>query len=160
MQVTALLRSFTVVAVLASCSSVAAATLPSYATNEETIKGTIASVSGNHHISVRDDRGFVDEVTLHDGTVINPTGLKLAPGLTVTILGRNAGSSFSANEIDTPYSERSGVTYAYPYLVDGAFGAPYGYGYPGGYPVGPYYYGAPFAASVGVFFGNGFYGHG
>ena len=58
-----------------------------------------------------DERGFVDNVDLHPGTIINPTGLTLAPGMVVSILGYNSGSDFTANEVDTPYSYDSGVPY-------------------------------------------------
>src|ERR1700722_10290898 len=76
---------------------------PSYAGGGETIHGTIVSIHGKYNISVHDARGFVDNVSLHDGTVINPTGLTLAPGEAVTIEGSAAGGTFVANEIDTPY---------------------------------------------------------
>jgi hypothetical protein len=101
----------------------ASAETPSYANpaiaGTDTIRGTIASVNGKYNISVRDERGFIDNVTLHDGTIINPTGLTLAPGQAVTIDGTANGPTLIANEIDTPYSD-----YAYPY-------AGYPYGYPG-----------------------------
>jgi hypothetical protein len=83
--------------------------LPSYArpavvSTDETIHGRIRSVDGAFDISVDDDRGFIDSVQLHQGTIINPTGLTLSPGMSVTILGVNVGAMFEANEIDTPYS--------------------------------------------------------
>jgi hypothetical protein len=155
----------TAIAFGASGALAAAAPLPSYASSDEAIKGTISSVSGKYSIAVRDDRGFIDNVTLHDGTVINPTGLTLAAGQTVTIHGRNVGSSFSANEIDTPYeSHGDGVTYAYGFPDN--YGGPYwpaSYGYGYGYPYAPAYYG-----SIGFYFGgygyggygHGYYGHG
>ena len=85
---------------------VAYAQTPSYAkaSNEETIHGRIASVSRKFALTVRDDRGFIDNVRLHPGTIINPIGLSLAPGMTVTILGNNRGKIFAANEINTPYT--------------------------------------------------------
>jgi hypothetical protein len=99
---------------------------PSYAVQgEERIQGTIRSIDGKYAISVRDRRGFVDNVQLHDGTIINPTGLRLAPGQRVTIFGRADGNVFAANEIDTPY--QTVLVPAYPYY-------PYGY-----YPYGPRY---------------------
>lgn len=104
------------------------AKLPSYASGEEVIRGRIAFIDGKYHLRVRDDRGFVDNVTLHDGTVINPTGLRLSPGQSVTIMGHNGGKSFAANEIDTPYANYGYPAYAYPPY-------PYGY-YP--YPYPPY----------------------
>lgn len=64
----------------------------------------IQSIDGAYRISVLDDNThLVDSVELHQGTIINPTGLKLEPGMHVTVLGYNAGSVFEANEIDTPY---------------------------------------------------------
>jgi hypothetical protein len=102
---------------------------PSYASSDEdTIHGRIVSVDDPFHISVRDGRGFVDHVTLHQGTIINPTGLTLHPGMTVTVLGVNAGATLAANEIDTPYNYAPAYAYAYPaYPV---FYGAYPYGYP------------------------------
>lgn len=90
--------------------------LPSYAIpGDTTIHGTVRTIDDQYHITVRDANGYVDHVTLHDGTIINPRGLKLSPGQTVTILGQPNGGTFAANEIDTPYS-RYGYAYpAYPY---------------------------------------------
>ena len=84
---------------------VAAQNVPSYArpNDEQTIHGRIRSVDGPFNISVADDNGYIDSVQLHQGTIINPTGLTLAAGMSVTIIGYNAGSVFQANEIDTPY---------------------------------------------------------
>lgn len=48
---------------------------------------------------------------LHPGTIISPTGLTLAPGMVVSVLGYNAGSYFAANQIDTPYRYDAGVPY-------------------------------------------------
>jgi hypothetical protein len=114
----------------------AAQPVPSYANpnTDETIHGTIAAVNGPYNISVRDARGFIDNVTLHQGTIINPTGLTLEPGQSVTIVGRNDGSALAANEIDTPYA-------LYP--AYGYYGYPYPYGF------GPSYH-------VGLRFGRGF----
>jgi len=86
--------------------------VPSYAQNGgETIQGTIVSVNGKYNISVNDVRGYVDNVTLHDGTIINPIGLTLAPGEAVTIVGTPSGSTFLADQINTPYRS---YAYAYP----------------------------------------------
>ncbi|MGD0472480.1 MAG: hypothetical protein ABSB70_04615 [Candidatus Velthaea sp.] len=89
--------------------AVLAQDIPSYArsstiSTDETIHGRIRSVDGAFNLSVDDDRGFIDSVQLHPGTIINPTGLTLADGMSVTILGYNAGDTFEANEIDTPYT--------------------------------------------------------
>jgi hypothetical protein len=107
------------------------ATIPSYATQEQTIRGRIASINGQYGMTVRDVNGYLDNVQLHQGTVINPTGLKLVAGMSVTILGYNSGAAFQANEIDTPYTHGGppppyyGVAWSYPAFVFG-----YGYGWP------------------------------
>jgi len=81
---------------------------------EETIHGRIYSINATFNITVTDDNGYMDNVDLHQGTIINPTGLTLAPGMEVTIVGYGNGSAFEAMEIDTPYS------YAGPAPVPGA----------------------------------------
>ena len=123
-----------------------AAALPTYATPsaDQTIRGTIASVVGKYDIRVRDERGYIDHVRLHDGTVITPTGLTLAPGQSVTVVGRTAGSAFAANEIDTPYVaeyQRVASPYLYPGYGYGAFG-PYDVGF------GPAFYGGYYPSQV------------
>jgi hypothetical protein len=135
-------------AAMAFLTPVAAAAqeYPSYAQpapQDEQIHGRIISFDGGYNLQVRDDRGFIDNVELHQGTIINPTGLTLASGMIVSILGYNAGGFFAANEIDTPY------TFYY--------GQPYYAGHPW------YYYGP--SVGLGFFFGNtgwwqgGYYGH-
>jgi hypothetical protein len=84
---------------------------PSYATQDEQIRGRIIAFDGQYSLTVRDDRGFVDNVQLHQGTIINPTGLTLAPGMVVAISGYNGGSFLAANEIDTPYTFYAGNWY-------------------------------------------------
>jgi len=117
---------------------------PSYAQpQDETIHGRIYSINATFNITVTDDNGYMDNVELHQGTIINPTGLTLAPGMEVTIVGYSAGSAFEANEIDTPY------TYAGPAPVPVYFGP--GWWYPGfGYGYGP-----SFVLDFG-FFGGGY----
>ena len=142
--------------------AVKAQDIPSYATHEETIKGTIVSIDGQFGLTVRDEHGLLDKVTLHQGTIINPTGLTLAPGQSVTILGKAAGSSFAANEIDTPYDVADAGAGAAPYYN---YAAPYDAGYPYayGYGAGPYYNNSALAFGVGVggyypgFYGGGYY---
>ena len=106
---------------------------PSYASpGEETMHGRIVAVDDQYNVSVRDDNGYVDHVQLHQGTVINPTGLSLQPGMAVTILGFNQGTTLAANEIDTPYNYAPGYAYgprpyAYPAISLGfGFGGGYG----------------------------------
>ena len=121
---------------------------PAAASQDEMIRGRVLSFDGNYDLQVADERGFTDRVQLHQGTIINPTGLRLAPGMSVEIHGVNRGSMFAANQIDTPYNSYGDAygPYAYPY---GAYPYPV-YGYP--------YYGPRF--SVGFGFGGGFYGRG
>jgi hypothetical protein len=90
--------------------------VPSYAVkSEEQIQGRITNIDGKYAIEVRDAHGYVDNVSLHDGTIINPTGITLRAGFPVTIYGEPSGSTFVANEIDTPYHYVP-VAYApYPY---------------------------------------------
>jgi hypothetical protein len=117
-------------AVAASAQDIPSYARPVYVSTDETVHGRIRSVDGAFNISVDDDRGFVDNVQLHQGTIINPTGLSLSPGMTVTILGVTAGSTFNANEIDTPYD------YAGPLPTPVYYGA--GYWCPGfAYGYGP-----------------------
>jgi hypothetical protein len=67
------------------------------------IQGTIAAINGTWNINVADANGYSDSVELHQGTIINPTGLTLEPGMNVTIDGYADGPNFDAMEIDTPY---------------------------------------------------------
>jgi hypothetical protein len=71
---------------------------------DQQIQGQVASINGTWNISVDDSNGNMDSVELHQGTIINPTGLTLAPGMSVTIDGYPDGPNFDANEIDTPYA--------------------------------------------------------
>jgi len=123
---------------------------PSYARTDETIHGTVTSYDGSSSLQIHDDRGYIDNVQLHLGTVINPTGIRLTPGMDVTIHGVNAGPTFAASEIDTPYSPYGPI----PIYPDGPYAYPYPvYAYP--YPVYAYPYGPAF--SLGIHFGPSFH---
>jgi hypothetical protein len=88
---------------------------PSYASpGEDSVRGRIVSFDGQYSLTVRDDNGYIDHVQLHQGTIINPTGLTLHPGMSVTILGVNQGSILAANEVDTPYNYGPRYAYGYP----------------------------------------------
>jgi hypothetical protein len=95
---------------------------PLNARRAETIHGRIVSIDGRYGITIRDARGFIEIVALRAGTIINPTGLRLAVGMDVTIVGYTAGRSFLADEIDAPYAY-GGQVPAQDYNYD-----PYGYG--------------------------------
>jgi hypothetical protein len=104
---------------------------PSYAVHEDTIHGTVSHFDGQYTMYINDDRGFMDRISLHPGTVINPTGIRLESGFAVTIIGHPAGDSFIANEIDTPYQYYYGHRYGYGYPYYGpAIGVGFGFGYP------------------------------
>ena len=110
---------------------------------DQQIHGRILSFDGAYSLQVRDDAGYTDNVEMHQGTIINPTGLTLAPGMVVSINGYGNGPVFDANEIDTPYTMNAGVAY---------------------YNSQPWtYFGA--GVALGFFFGNtgwwngGYYGH-
>jgi hypothetical protein len=69
---------------------------------ERTIHGMIDSINGKYGLTVRDDHAGLDSVMMHPGTIIDPTGLQLKPGMQVTIAGHSDGRTFDANEIDAP----------------------------------------------------------
>lgn len=111
---------------------------PPQGPEDANIHGRILAFDGGYNLQVRDEKGYVDNVQLHQGTIINPTGLTLAPGMIVSIMGYNAGPFFAANEVDTPYQFYTGV--------------PYYLGHPWNY-YGP-------SVSLGFFFGNPGWWHG
>jgi hypothetical protein len=124
---------------------------PSYAAHEEQVAGRISAIPGKYDLEVRDARGFIDKIRLRDGTVINPTGVRLATGMSVTVFGVNRGQVFEANQIDTPYTISPGYAYA-PYPAYYAYGA-----YP--YPYYPYGYGPWGGIGIGIGIGwNGYFG--
>ena len=41
--------------------------------NQETIRGTVSSFDGQWIVYMKDDRGYTDHITLHQGTIIKPT---------------------------------------------------------------------------------------
>jgi hypothetical protein len=76
---------------------------PSYAQplGDARLSGIVVRFApGSYDLGLLDDRGFVDSVVLHHGTIIVPIGIDLAPGMRVSVVGHNAGTSFVANEID------------------------------------------------------------
>jgi hypothetical protein len=140
---------------------------PSYGSNEDVVRGQVVSFDGNYSLRVRDEHGYIDNVELHQGTIINPTGLKLVAGMSITVRGVNRGNVLDANQIDTPYNSYASAP-AYPVAVVPTYGyaypvAPYavypyavypGYGYFGGYG-----YGYRPSISIGIGFGRS-YGYG
>jgi hypothetical protein len=134
---------------LAAPLSARAQDIPSYAQQapDEQIRGYVESFDGGYNLAVRDERGFIDNVQLHDGTIINPTGVTLEPGMVVSIVGENDGDFLSANEIDTPYDVNAD---------DG--GIAYYDGRPWDYYIGPSFGLSFFFGNVGWWHGNDFHG--
>ncbi|MGH7707936.1 MAG: hypothetical protein ACREM8_15405 [Vulcanimicrobiaceae bacterium] len=142
MKQTQIVRAIAVAAAIGALAApaVASTIVPS----ETTLKGTITAFNGKYDLHVRDHHGKIEDVQLHRGTIINPTGLTLRPGMTVTILGNENNGSLAANEVDTPY-HYSPYSPAFAYLGQrfagpwiGAYGSYPLYGY-GGYGYGPGY---------------------
>lgn len=92
------------------------------------IQGTVAAINGTWNITVHDANGYADSVALHQGTIINPTGLTLEPGMNVTIDGYADGPNFDAIEIDTPYQYQGPAPVAV-YYGPGAWYPGYAYGW-------------------------------
>ncbi len=66
------------------------------------IVGTVTDFHGKYGLVVRDQRGALAEVTLHQGTIIKPTGLRLERGMKVIIIGQASPETFAAGRIDAP----------------------------------------------------------
>ena len=144
---------------------------PSYATggpSPEAIKGTIFQITGRYTLTLEDERGFEDSITLRAGTIITPTGLALGAGQVATLTGHTDGKTFDADEIDidpatistgqtllpaSDYSSTVGDPGAYPAYAFGfagygmygndGYANPYASGYYGVYAPAYYYgYGA------------------
>jgi hypothetical protein len=81
--------------------------VPANADGNETVSGRITWFDGRFDLQIRDDRGFIDNVQLRQGTVIDPTGLTLRTGMRVQIRGRNRGSVLVAEQIDSPVRPQS-----------------------------------------------------
>jgi hypothetical protein len=161
------------IALLAACPvAVRSDDLPSYASGPppETVTGTIYAINGRYTLTLEDVRGFEDSVTLHDGTIITPTGVTLGSGQGATITGHTDGKTFDADEIDIDpqtITNAQNVLPASDYysLVDGVQFPGYAFGYNAnayglaGY-IGPYaqgYYGGYYG---GGYYGGGYYGSG
>ena len=69
---------------------------------DEHITGTILTYNTDNdeqNLTLADDRGYVDRVTLADDVVLKPAGIQLARGMRVTLGGYNAGKWFDALEL-------------------------------------------------------------
>ena len=82
---------------------VAAQDVPSFAQplGDASLSGTVVRFApGNYDLGLLDDRGFIDRIVLHPGTIIMPVGIDLATGMRVSVIGRSGGAVFFANQID------------------------------------------------------------
>jgi hypothetical protein len=83
-----------------------AQTVPSFgqALGNETLEGVVVRFvpRSPYELGLLDDRGYLDTVRLHEKTIMFPIGFVLEVGMHVRVLGFNGGSTFTANEIDTP----------------------------------------------------------
>ena len=124
---------------------------PNYAT-QQGIKGVVTAFDGQWVVYMHDDKGYEDHITLHQGTIINPTGIRLIEGMRITVYGYADGPTYQANRVDVAYSPYS------PYYGYGGYPNPYygyGYGY-GGYPYPYYGWGWPYwGIGIGVNWGWG-----
>ncbi len=68
--------------------------------------GTVVDFHGKYGLVVRDPRGALAEVALHQGTIIKPVGLRLERGMKVIIIGQAANEAFAAGEILAPLEQR------------------------------------------------------
>ena len=113
--------------------AVASADVTSTATqsNKDTLNGVVSAINGKYSLTVRNDRGELENVTLHQGTVILPTGLRLQPQIQVNVVGHADGNTFDADEIDAPNAPQQNETANDPvvapvYVPNGTFQTPGG----------------------------------
>ena len=67
-----------------------------------TLCALVSSIDGKYGLTVRDERGALESVTLHQGTIIDPTGFELKAGTPVYIVGSIVRGTFDADRIETP----------------------------------------------------------
>jgi hypothetical protein len=68
----------------------------------EHITGTIltyATDNDEQNLTLADDRGYTDRVTLADDVVLKPAGVHLARGMHIALDGYNAGKWFDALQL-------------------------------------------------------------
>jgi hypothetical protein len=67
------------------------------------IAATVVDFHGKYGLVVRDAGGALAEVTLRQGTIIKPLGLRLERGMIVAIVGQAGDRSFAAAEVYAPF---------------------------------------------------------
>ena len=97
------------------------------ALTQNQVQGTIAQIVGKYDIRVKTTRGDLQDVTLQRGTIINPTGMTLRPGIRVIVRGTATANSIAAKQIDTPFHREASPVAEVGAYPGGTFG-PYGFG--------------------------------
>ena len=69
------------------------------------VAGTVVDFHGKYGLVVRDVHGALASVTLHQGTIIMPEGLRLERGMKVIITGHAAEQTFAAAQIVAPLEQ-------------------------------------------------------
>jgi hypothetical protein len=89
---------------------------------DERIRGTVESLDGHERLTLRDERGFQDDIAIGHDTRIVPRGTRLAPGMRIAITGYNGGKWFDAVSIQVLQGEvASGLpSYAAPAPAEAA----------------------------------------
>jgi hypothetical protein len=133
---------------LAPATTLAAESAPTDVASGDELQGRILGFDGKYTVYLVDKQGKDETVSLHRGTVINPTGIRLEKGFNVTIYGHPDGEAFAAEVINTPYHYVPQVVYEplYPDFGFGPFYPGFGFGpfYPGfGFGFGRFGYGFP-----------------
>ncbi len=114
----------------------------------ETIDGTIRSVQNANHISLNDDRGFIDDVTIRTNAGVAPSGLRLVPGQRVRLTGSADRGTFVAENVTSLAPSYASAEAAAAYTIPAYYPAPF-YPAPLIYPAPVY---RPFPVSIGLFF--------
>jgi hypothetical protein len=155
--------------------------------SDEHVSGVVQSFDGQERLTLRDDRGYIDDVSLGEQTRITPEGARLTPGARIRITGYNGGKWLDATAIEvigggpapvanTPSYAQPNTDPSYPqadpapsyqYPYPQAYAAPYpypvyAYPYPVyAYPVPVYGYGSPgyYGPRVSIGLGFVFGGH-
>lgn len=90
------ISKFSIVFALAAASIPLASSAQMYGHGMKSDRGVIASVNGTN-VRLEDGR----TIFLHNGTVINPTGITLRAGQRISVMGTRGGrGAINANEID------------------------------------------------------------
>ena len=101
------MRAFRNQVTVAAAAIALALAMPSLANAEpqRLVAGTVVDFHGKYGLVVRDVHGALASVTLHQGTIIKPDGLRLERGMKVIITGLPADQTFAAAQIFAPLEQ-------------------------------------------------------